>query len=385
MVISQFTLGCMQFVGESPEETTIETVEKAVELGINHIETARGYGNSEERVGKALKGIFKHTKREDLYITTKIGPDSDVNKFKKNFETSMNLLGLDYLDNLDFHGPGSYDSIKPAMGKDGCLGFVRDMMDQGVVKHFGFSTHGYPQGVMDLVNTEEFESINLHYYYFYQGLEHVVKRARELDMGIFIISPNNQGGRLHSPTDKLVEACSPLHPMHFTHRWLLNKDDVHTLSCGPANPEHLDLLLAEADYDGMGEARDEFEIVMANMDKVYRSTVGDDFCTTCNLCLPCPEDINIPGLLNLNNMTTAFEMKEYAQGRYSHVESNGAWVLGMKGDKCTKCGDCLPLCPENIDIPNALWRTHERLHTDKVGRPRWEHEGDLTGNKLSKS
>ncbi|NQZ70634.1 MAG: aldo/keto reductase, partial [Lentisphaeria bacterium] len=61
MVISQFTLGCMQFVGESPEETTIETVEKAVELGINHIETARGYGNSEERVGKALKGIFKHT------------------------------------------------------------------------------------------------------------------------------------------------------------------------------------------------------------------------------------------------------------------------------------------------------------------------------------
>ena len=57
MPLSQITLGCMRFTGEHPEENAIATIERAVELGINHIETARCYGNSEERVGKALKQI----------------------------------------------------------------------------------------------------------------------------------------------------------------------------------------------------------------------------------------------------------------------------------------------------------------------------------------
>lgn len=159
MMLSQFSLGCMQFAGESPEENAIATIEAAVERGVNHLETARGYGNSEERVGKALQRIFKRQSRESLYITTKIGPSSKVDDFKRNFEKSMSLLGLDYLDNLDFHGPGSYETLKPALSSRGCLGYVRQLMDQGVVRHFGFSTHGYPKGVMDLVNTNEFESI----------------------------------------------------------------------------------------------------------------------------------------------------------------------------------------------------------------------------------
>ena len=85
----------------------------------------------------------------------------------------------------------------------GCLGYVRKLMADGLVRHFGFSTHGYPTGVMDLLNTEEFESINIHYYYFYRSLRNVVDRAAELDVGVFIISPNNQGGRLHTPTPAL--------------------------------------------------------------------------------------------------------------------------------------------------------------------------------------
>ena len=98
-MLSQFSLGCMQFTGDSPEENAIATIERAVEVGVNHIETARCYGNSEERVGKALKRIFAKQPRDSLYITTKIGPSTDVDEFKKNFDTCMDLLGLDYLDN----------------------------------------------------------------------------------------------------------------------------------------------------------------------------------------------------------------------------------------------------------------------------------------------
>lgn len=70
-------------------------------------------------------------------------------------------------------------------------------------------------------------------------------------------------------------------------------------------------------------------------------------------------------------------MTKYAQGRYKRVGMGGAWVPGNKGAACTKCGDCLRRCPENLDIPALLWDTHQRLETGEVGRPMWEHDGDL--------
>ena len=382
MMLSQFSLGCMKFTGDSPEENAIETVERAVELGINHIETARGYGNSEKRVGKALARILKRVPREELYVTTKIGPSSKVDDFKRNFEKSMNYLGLDYLDNLDFHGPGNYKTLKPALSSRGCLGYVRQLMDQGVVRHFGFSTHGYPAGVMELVNTNEFESINLHYYYFYQGLRQVVERAAELDMGVFIISPNNQGGKLQKPTQDLQDACVPLKPMTFNHMWLLNDPNVHTLSFGPANPDQIDDNLIAQDYDGTGEERKMFDKVLAQIEGRYRSNLGDEFCTICNKCLPCPENINIPALLNWRQMNKAFGMKDFAQERYAKVGSGGAWILGVKGDKCTKCGECEPRCPESLNIPDLLWQTHKELETGEISGPAWDHEGDLLEQEL---
>jgi len=382
MMLSQFSLGCMQFTGKSPERNAIETIEHAVKLGVNHLETARGYGNSEERLGKALKKILKKVPREDLYITTKIGPSSDLDEFKKNFDLSMSTLDLDYIDNLDFHGPGNYNTIAPAMSERGCLGFVRKMMAEGVVHHFGFSTHGYPTGVMDLVNTNEFESINLHYYYFYQGLRKVVERAAELDMGVFIISPNNQGGKLQNPTESLLKACAPLLPMTFNHMWLLNQPQVHTLSFGPANPEQIENNLIAQNYDGTGEGRVVFDKALEQVEESYRASLGADFCTVCNKCLPCPENINIPGLLNWRQMYKAFSMTEYAQGRYEKVGSGGAWILGVKGDQCTKCGDCLPRCPEQLNIPDLLWSTHKELETGAISGPTWDHEGDLLKKDL---
>ena len=81
-------------------------------------------------------------------------------------------------------------------------------------------------------------------------------------------------------------------------------------------------------------------------------------------------------------MNSAFAMTEFAQGRYEKVGTGGAWILGVKGDKCTKCGDCLPRCPENLNIPDLLWQTHKELETGEISGPAWDHEGDLLEEDL---
>ncbi|MFS8802724.1 aldo/keto reductase, partial [Synechococcus sp. R60.2] len=76
------------------------TIRRALEVGINHIETARGYGTSEMQLGRILP-LFP---RQDLIVQTKIGPSADPQQFLAKFEQSMSYLNLDYVDLLAIHG-----------------------------------------------------------------------------------------------------------------------------------------------------------------------------------------------------------------------------------------------------------------------------------------
>jgi len=89
--------------------------------------------------------------------------------------------------------------------------------------------------------------------------------------------------------------------------------------------------------------------------------VATDLCRQCYQCLPCPEAINIPEILRLRNLTVAYQMQDYGQYRYGMLENAGHWFPGNKGNKCTDCGDCLPRCPEKLNIPTLLRDADQRL------------------------
>jgi hypothetical protein len=362
--LSVFSLGTMRYLGS--KEVAEETIKKAVELGINHIETARGYGSSEEHLGGAIAS--GSVCRDQVYITTKIPPTPDATSMRRYINESLERLNLDYLDCLGIHGLNTWEHLDWVKSDHGCMRAVQEAQDDGRVRHVGFSTHGVLELILAAINTDLFEFVNIHYYYFFQRHAPAIERAFEKDMGVFIISPGDKGGKLYTAPQKLQDICHPFTPLELNYRFLLSDSRITTLSVGPATPEELIEPLRIADST---HKLAEVEInVLQHLEQQLDLSLGASKCSQCYACLPCPEKINIPEVLRLRNLAVAYDMTDYGQYRYGMFENAGHWFPGMKADKCTECGECLPKCPENLDIPNLLYDTHEMLK-GKAGRRLW--------------
>ena len=367
-IISVITLGGMRFKdGWNPPRAhlpsdsvrnCIEITRQALALGINHIETAHGYMKSENLYGLALKELG--TARESFKVMTKGAPMTG-DETRALVEEQLDSLNLDYLDFYGWHGINNEERLKAAVKSGGPVEVLHRLREEGLIRHVGFSTHGSLEIILQALNTNLFSFINLHYYYFFQRNIPALQLARKKDIGIFIISPNEKGGLLWKPSKKVEETCHPLTAIEFNGRFCLSHPEITTLSMGIHEPEHFAQnlsILNEQDYSSPGMLD-----IQAKMD-ISLSKISS-LCTLCGECLPCPEEINIPEVLRFHNLLEAYNMKDYGEFRYNMFEGEGHWFPGNFASKCTQCGDCLPRCPEKLEIPKLLKKTHKKLFDRK--------------------
>ncbi len=350
-------------VPRASQENVEACIRRALELGINHIETARGYGTSELQLGRILPRL----PREEIIVQTKIGPSEKASDFRRALETSLERLRLDRVDLLGIHGVNTPELLEWCTRKGGCLEAARRAVDEGLVGHVGFSTHGPLEVILRAIDTGEFEYVNLHWYYFNQRNWPAIERARRFDMGVFIISPNDKGGMLQSPPARLRRLTAPLSPMLFNDLFCLVREEVHTLSIGASRPSDFDEH-AKVIPLLRGNGRRLSDTIVRRLREERVARVGADYCTDCRRCLPCPEDVNIPEILRLRNLAVAYGMRDFGRMRYNLFGNGGHWFPGQDAAHCTECGDCLPRCPENLPIIRLLKDAHRRLTGESVRR-----------------
>ena len=344
------------------------TIHRALELGINHIETARGYGTSEAQLAPVLQNI----PRDQFILQTKVGPQADPVEFEKIFRTSLSRLGLPFVDLFSLHGINNREILDWSLRQGGCLERARQFQQQGLCRWVGFSTHGSAELVEELCQGGRFDYVNLHWYYIFQEHTPSLAAAKKNDMGVFIISPNDKGGMLYQPPAKLTQATSPLSPMEFNTLFCLRDPRIHTLSIGAARPTDFDEhLRALAKLDQTAALLPPIEKKLAAL---WNDAHSAEWRTNWDRGVPnwseCPKEANFREILRLHNLAIAYDLVDYAKMRYNLLGQGGHWFAGQPLGNLTaeQILPALARCPNPPETLAHLLAARDLLQGEKVER-----------------
>ena len=315
--------------GEVPaadQENMEAIIHKSLELGINHIETARGYGSSEMQLGWVLPKI----NRDTYILQTKIAP-MEAAMFRETFEKSMAYLKTDYVDLFAFHGVNTQELLNLVLKPGGCLDVAKEYRRQGRIRNIGLSTHASCDVIVNACSTGEFDYVNLHWYWVNPLNWRAVQEATRHDMGVFIISPSDKGGRLYDPPQRLIDLCAPLTPIAFNNLFCFSHPEIHTLSIGAARPSDFDEHMASLAH--YSEASTYVGPVLQRLNERLTEYHGLEWMNRWQDGIPTdweelPGGIHVLEILRLFTYAAPLDLQEWAKSRYNLFGHANHWFPG---------------------------------------------------------
>lgn len=368
-MLSVITLGGMRYVrtnqqpnDEVPREMVeqcAECVQLAFKHGINHIETAKGYGKSEHCYGIVLNkelGI----PRNSYHLMTKGAPET-AQDTRKLIEYQLKALRTDYLDFYGWHGINTHERFLTACAKNGPVEELCRLKEEGVIGHVGFSSHGPLEQNLQTIQTGLFDFANLHYYYFLQRNSPAIQEAHARDMGVFIISPNDKGGRLFEAPQKLRDATAPLTPIQWNARFCLKTPMVQTLSFGMTEPSHFKEMSGIC--NGWSSWTDKDQAILERLDAMGECDSASGYDPYA--IEDSASGINIPEVLRFWKMWKCYDMEKWCDYRYNMFQEKGHWFPGAYAtdENVEKIPDTA--IPEGLPLKNMLLEFHQRFYREK--------------------
>lgn len=370
--VSVITLGGMRFKHTNKEPRNVipkemldqcrDTVEKALAQGINLIETAHGYGKSEHAYGLVLNYELK-VKRDSYFLMTKGNPTT-AEEMRKMVYEQLKALKTDYLDFYAWHGINTMELLKNSCAKGGPVEELLKLKEEGIIHHVGFSTHAPLEVIMKAIETDLFDFVNLHYYYFFQRNKAAIDLAEKKDMGVFIISPNDKGGQLFNPPKKLMDLTAPIHPIQWNARFCLSHSSIHTLTFGLPVTAQFDQI------DGIFPAPAPFSPEDARIKQILDDQkLLDPYASFDAYCIDNdPSGLNIPEILRFRTLWKCYDMKDFGFYRYNMFQEKGHWFPGnFPTDENLKKVD-LSRCPQDVPLIKLIKETHQELYRPKENK-----------------
>ncbi len=340
--LSILSLGCMRLPENDEEGGAV--VSRAIDLGINYMETSEWYcdNRSEIKVGLGIKG-----RRDEIYVSTKskIEPATTQDDTMRAIEGSLKKLGIDH---FDFYQVWDYkaDAFDAVTKKGGALDLLEKLKGEGLIGHIGFTSHESNDELIRLIDTGRFESCTLSYHMLKRTVEPVIDYAAKRGMGVVCMTPI-AGGLLATPSDVLRELLPGQQPSMAASAlaFVLSNPGITTAPSGMTSLTEVEQNVAAMESFVPMTAEERASAVRA-LDEY--AVLGQQFCTGCDYCQPCPSEVKIPRLFRMRNYYKVFGMKEWAQRSANRIEpGQGPWA-------CTECGECETKCPNHIPIIEQL-------------------------------
>lgn len=343
VMISELSFGCGH-LPEDDEEST-QVIRAAIDKGINYFETASFYcnGRCQEKTGMGVKGYA-----DKVMVSAKIGvePATTADSYRKELERQLSVLGLDRVTWLQV-GWLSLENLPHLTKKGGALEAIEKAMDEGIIKHLGFTGHDTPENFIQILRTGLFESMTVSYHLLNRAYEPAINVARELGIGVVAMNPVGGGilGKPSSQLQKLLPDGAVTPTAGIALRFVLSNPGITTACSGMHSIANVDEnCTAVAEISGPSAAEHNRQLEILDQFKA----LGDNFCTGCRYCMPCPHGVNIPNCFNLYNLANVYGLQDVAGSQYKGMKEE------ERADKCTACGECETKCPNSLPVIEQL-------------------------------
>lgn len=294
----------------------VKVIQRALDLGINFIDTSVAYGDSERRIGAAIAG-----RRDEVVLATKTSwrtRKSALDWLKK----SLASLNVDYIDLYQFHNVSTADAWE-RLYKQGALKAVQQAKEEGTIGHIGISSHSI-EIALKAVASGDFETIQFPFNYVVNhAADKLVPLAKEYDVG-FIAMKAFAGGQLSDA------ALSIKYLLQFD--CVLPDPGIETI----AEVEEI-VRIAEGSWELSSQEQQRIEEI--------REELSPRLCMWCHSCMPCPQKVNIPYLMNIESMLKLWPPKVMLKRQEKQVAS---W------SNCDRCGECEEKCPHHLRILDTI-------------------------------